>query len=47
VDATCASVERKINEMTDKMLETMKVRIAELSQCLNQSRRIIMSLALV
>jgi len=27
-DATCASVEKKINELTDKMIENMKVRIA-------------------
>jgi len=38
IDATCASVEKKINELTDKMIENMKVRIAEYSQCFNQSR---------
>ena len=38
VDATCASVEKKINELTDKMIENIKVRIAEYSQCFNQSR---------
>jgi len=27
VGATCASVEKKINELTDKMVETMKGRI--------------------
>ena len=31
VDATCASVEKKINELTDKIIENMKVRIAEYS----------------
>ena len=29
IDATCASVEKKINDMTDRMIETMKERIAE------------------
>jgi len=38
VDATCASMEKKINELTDKMIENMKVRIAEYSQWFNQSR---------
>jgi len=38
VDATWASVEKKINELTDKIIENMKVRIAEYSQCFNQSR---------
>ena len=37
VDVTCASVEKKINELIDKMAENMKVRIAEYSQCFNQS----------
>jgi len=27
VDAICASVEKKINELTDKMIENMKMRI--------------------
>jgi len=35
-DAKCASVEKKSNELAE--LETMKVRIAEYSQCFNQSR---------
>ena len=32
VDATCASVEKTLNEMTDKMVKTMKERIFEYSQ---------------
>jgi len=39
VDATCASIERKINELTDKMVETMKKRIAKYSQYFNQSSK--------
>ena len=31
VDATCASVERKINELADQMVQTMKKRIAKYS----------------
>jgi len=38
VDATCVSVEKEINELTDKMIENMKVRIAEYSQYFSQSR---------
>jgi len=38
IDATRASVEKKINELTDKMIETLKVRIVEYSQCFSQSR---------
>jgi len=38
VDYTCASFEKKINNMTDQMMETMKERIAKYSQCFNQSR---------
>lgn len=38
IDASCASVEKKINDMTDKLVETTGVRIAEYSQCFNQSR---------
>ena len=38
IDATCASIEKTINELIDKMIENMKVRIAEYSQCFNQSR---------
>jgi len=47
VDATYASVEKQINELTDKMIENMKVRIAEHSQCFKQSRENIVSLTLV
>ena len=35
LDATCASFEKKINYMTDQMIDTMKARIAEYSQCFN------------
>ena len=38
VDATYVSVEKKINVLTDKMIENIKVRIAEYSKCFNQSR---------
>jgi len=38
VDASCASFEKKINELTDQMVETMKKRIAEYSQCFSQNR---------
>ena len=34
LDAKCASVEKKINKLADKMIENMKVRIAECSHCL-------------
>jgi len=37
VATKCASVEKTINEMTDKMLETMKLRIVKYSQCFTQS----------
>ena len=37
-DATCASMEKRINELTDKMLEIMQVRITEYSHCFNQNR---------
>jgi len=37
VDATCAIVENKLYELTDKMVETTKIRIVEYSQCLNQN----------
>ena len=47
VDATCASFEKKTNEMTDQMIETMKARIAACSQCFNQKGRLIVSLILV
>jgi len=39
VDATCASVEQRINALTNKVLETMKKRIPEYSHCFSQSRK--------
>ena len=38
VDVTCASFEKKINDMTEQMMETMKVRIAEYSHCFDKNR---------
>jgi len=38
IDVTCASFEKKINDMTEQMMETMKLRIAEYSQSFNQIR---------
>ena len=38
MDATCANIEKKINELSDKMIENMKARITEYSQCFNHSR---------
>jgi len=38
VDAKCASVEKTIKDMTDKMVETTKERIAEYSRSFTQSR---------
>ena len=38
IDAKCASVKKTINALTNRMLETMKVRIAKYSQCFTQSR---------
>jgi len=38
VDTTCASFEKKVNEMTDQIIETMKARIAACSQSFNQNR---------
>ena len=38
IDGTCASFEKKINDMTEKMIETMKLRFAEYSQCFVQNR---------
>jgi len=35
VDAKCASVEKTINELTERMVETIKERIAKYSQCFN------------
>ena len=37
-DAHYASLEKRINELTAKMVEIMKARITEHSQCFNQSR---------
>ena len=34
-NAQCASVEKKINELTDKMMEIMKARITEHSHFFN------------
>jgi len=39
VDATCARLGKMINELTDKMIETMKERIAEYSYCFNHNRK--------
>ena len=36
--ATCARLEKKIDDMTDQMIETMKLRIVEYSQCFNPNR---------
>jgi len=47
VDATCVSFQKKINDMTDQMIEIMKVRIAACSSCFNQNRETIESLILV
>ena len=38
VDIECVSVEKMIKNMTDRMVETMKERVAEYSQCFTQSR---------
>jgi len=38
VVATCASFEKKINDMTDQMIETMKARIAACFPCFNQNK---------
>ena len=37
-DATYASFEKKINDMTNQMIKTTKVKIAACSQCFNQNR---------
>jgi len=47
VDATCASFEKKINELTDQMIEIMKMRIAACSQSFNQIGRLIVSLIFI
>ena len=38
VDAACVNIEKTLNELTDKMIETMKERIVEYLQCVNRSR---------
>jgi len=38
VDAVCASIEKALNELNYKMVEIIKERIVEYSQCFNQSR---------
>jgi len=38
VDAIYASFEVKINQLTDQMVETLKKRITEYSQCFSQNR---------
>jgi len=38
VDVSCANVEKKINELTDKIIENLKVRTTEYSHSFNQSR---------
>jgi len=38
VDVTCASFEKKINDMTEQMIETKKVRIAACAPLFNQNR---------
>jgi len=47
VDATCASFEKKINEMTDQMIEMMKAQIAACSPCLSKIGRLLVRLILV
>jgi len=46
-DAQCASVEKRINELTAKMVETMKVQITEYSHGVTQSRENCNQLTLV
>ena len=36
-DANYASMEKRLNELTDKMIENMKVRITKHSHCFNQN----------
>ena len=38
VDATGASFEKKLNDMTNQMIETTKLRFAEYSRCFVQNR---------
>ena len=49
VDATCVSLGKTMNELTNKIIKTMNEKIVECSHCFKQSRRIIicMSLTLV
>ena len=37
VDASCARVEKMINDMTDKIIENLKKRIAKYSHCFSHS----------
>ena len=37
--AACARPKKKIDDMTNQMIETMKLRIVEYSQCFNQIRK--------
>jgi len=37
VDATCVSLEKTINKLIDKIMETMKEKIVEFSHCFNQN----------
>jgi len=41
VDAKCVSVEKTIKDMTDKMVDKMKDRVAEYSRCLLKVGRIL------
>ena len=38
IDANCVSIENKINDMTNRLVETMKKRIAKYSHCFSHSR---------
>ena len=38
VDATCACIENTVNDMTDRIIETMKERITKYSHCFNRGR---------
>ena len=37
-DAQCASMEKRLDDLTDKMLEIIKVRITEYSHCFSPTR---------
>ena len=47
VDATCASIERKINELTDQMIETTKRELLNILNVLIKVGGIVVSLTLV